>query len=120
MSERYPLLTSCYPLLFTSDRIILFQIVMFSAVEAMPSWFLFSHLLSPSFSRQGEQSPFKVSCFPAFFGDSLVRAVKILRFTGQTLKTTVLSNLDPSYIRESSCPSVADINHLLDTFNKTN
>lgn len=86
----------------------------------MLSCFSFLISFSPSCSRQGEQLPFSVSCCRPFFHDSSVRVVKILRFTAQTLKTSILSDYALTYFRESSYLSVIGVNHLLDIFNKTN
>lgn len=69
MSECWPLLTSRYPVLLTSNMIILFMIIFFSMIKIMLSCSSFSSLF-PSSSRQGEQFPFPGSCDHTFIHDS--------------------------------------------------
>ena len=120
-SEWWPPLASSFPLLPTSNTIILFLIIFFSQDGSNAVLFFFSHLFSLPFLADREKN-----ClwrFPAvvlFFRNSSIRIVQILRFTGQTLKTSVLSDYDLPCFRESSYPSVIGVNHLLDILNKTN
>lgn len=62
----------------------------------------FFHLFSSSSCRQ--ELPYSFSCSHAFFQDSSMKIVKILRFTAQTLKTFVLSDYDRASFKGGLLP----------------